>query len=163
MFLFSNVFGRKKLFGQLARTWFWTNGKPFYGRSLCQDTSTELRLTERAARLCRARYNKIGKSLANLPIVESCPSRDTRNALDTHTCKSSNIGEKFVLLLRSLHSVVNAVQLSHFCLQAAVAQPAVTRFDQSECVICRVIFALGRSRFQRYMWRNFRFIPSLSW
>ena len=28
----------------------------------------------------------------------------------------------------------------------------VTRFDQSECVICRVIFALGKSRFQRYMW-----------
>ena len=25
----------------------------------------------------------------------------------------------------------------------------VTRFDQSECVICRVIFALGKSRFQR--------------
>ena len=28
----------------------------------------------------------------------------------------------------------------------------VTRFDQSEYVICRVIFALGRSRFQRYTW-----------
>ena len=28
----------------------------------------------------------------------------------------------------------------------------VTRFDQSECVICRVIFALGKSRFQKYMW-----------
>ena len=28
----------------------------------------------------------------------------------------------------------------------------VTRFDQSECVICRVIFALGKSRFQRYTW-----------
>ena len=39
----------------------------------------------------------------------------------------------------------------------------VMRFDQSECVICRVIFALGKSRFQRYMWWNFRFIPSLCW
>ena len=29
----------------------------------------------------------------------------------------------------------------------------VTRFDQSECVICRVIFALGKSRFQKYMYR----------
>ena len=28
----------------------------------------------------------------------------------------------------------------------------VTRFDQSECVICRVIFALGKSCFQRYTW-----------
>ena len=28
----------------------------------------------------------------------------------------------------------------------------VTRFDQSECVICGVIFALGKSRVQRYMW-----------
>ena len=28
-----------------------------------------VQLTERAARLCRARYNKIGKSLVNLPIV----------------------------------------------------------------------------------------------
>ena len=27
----------------------------------------------------------------------------------------------------------------------------VTRFDQSECVICRVISALEKSRFQRYM------------
>ena len=26
----------------------------------------------------------------------------------------------------------------------------VTRFDQSECVICRAPFALGKSRFQRY-------------
>ena len=39
----------------------------------------------------------------------------------------------------------------------------VTRFDQSECVICRVIFALGKSCLQRYTWRNFRFIPSLCW
>ena len=37
----------------------------------------------------------------------------------------------------------------------------VTRFDQSECVICRVIFALGKRGFQRYMWWNFRLIPSL--
>ena len=28
----------------------------------------------------------------------------------------------------------------------------VTRFDQSECVICRVIFAFGKSRFQRCIW-----------
>ena len=34
----------------------------------------------------------------------------------------------------------------------------VTRFDQSECVICRVIFALGKSRFQSCIRRNFRFI-----
>ena len=31
--------------------------------------------------------------------------------METHTCKSSNIGEKFVLLSRSLHSVVNGVQV----------------------------------------------------
>ena len=37
----------------------------------------------------------------------------------------------------------------------------VTRLDQSECVICRAIFALGKSHFQRYMWLSFRFIPSL--
>ena len=36
----------------------------------------------------------------------------------------------------------------------------VTRFDQSECV-CRVNFALGKSRFQKYMWWNFRFIPTV--
>ena len=41
----------------------------------------------------------------------------------------------------------------------------VTKFDQSECVISRVIFALGKSRSfsEVYMWRNFRFIPSLCW
>ena len=37
----------------------------------------------------------------------------------------------------------------------------VKRFDQSECVISWVIFALGKSRFQRDVWWNFRFIPSL--
>ena len=37
--------------------------------------------------------------------------------------------------------------------RAPDTQPVcVTRFDQSECVICRLIFALGKSRFQRYMW-----------
>ena len=34
----------------------------------------------------------------------------------------------------------------------------VTRFDQSECVICSVILALGKSRFQKYTWWNFRFV-----
>ena len=37
----------------------------------------------------------------------------------------------------------------------------VTRFDQSEYVICRVISARAKSRFQRCIWWNFRFIPSL--
>ena len=42
---------------------------------------------------------------------------------------------------------------SGFCQVFIVTQAVcVTRFDQSECVICRVIFALGKSRFQRYMW-----------
>ena len=40
-----------------------------------------------------------------------------------------------------------------FCVLTVFDQAVcVTRFDQSECVICRVIFALGKSCFQRYMW-----------
>ena len=33
-------------------------------------------------------------------------------------------------------------------------------FEILECVIYRVIFTLGKSRFQRCIWWNFRFIPS---
>ena len=36
----------------------------------------------------------------------------------------------------------------------------VTTCDQSECVICRVIFALGKSLFQRWIWWKFRFLQA---
>ena len=52
---------------------------------------------------------------------------------------------------------------SHLFLPVSTCckEMCVMRFDQSECVICRVIFALGKSRFQRYTWLKFRFISSL--
>ena len=36
----------------------------------------------------------------------------------------------------------------------------VTTCDQSECVICRVIFALGKSLFQSWIWWKFRFLQA---
>ena len=51
---------------------------------------------------------------------------------------------------------LRSILLFHIGNQAV----CVTRFGQSECVIYRVIFTLGKSRYQRCIWWNFRFIPS---
>ena len=39
----------------------------------------------------------------------------------------------------------------------ALSRRCASRLEQSECVMYRVIFALGKSRFQRCMWWNFAF------
>ena len=71
----------------------------------------------------------------------------------------------FILWLVKIWQVSSCGKIMQHLESSLLWQQAVcvTRFDQSECVICRVIFALGKSRFQRYMWWNFRFIPSLCW
>ena len=47
------------------------------------------------------------------------------------------------------------------CIVRLTILSCMLRLVQAVCVICRVIFALGKSRFQRYMWWHFRSIPSL--
>ena len=66
MFLFSNFFGRKKWFGQLART-FWANGKQIQNLFV-KTKHTELKQERDIIGLpVWLRYDQTG--LVNLPIV----------------------------------------------------------------------------------------------
>ena len=54
----------------------------------------------------------------------------------------------------SKHTWAFSETVQKMCKITYVASQAVfvTRFNQSECIICRVIFALGKGCFQKHMW-----------